>query len=287
MATPKNTPKTPKKPPVATLPVDSAEESFRKRRPAIEAVPMSETKAVTVDVQQASMVALGVHDLLHKPEHEPVIAALAKLGIIDRALIDGLADTARATWYARHKLIVASAVHTEAALPLELLEPALACRSRMRKSLEYNLEGHVKASTLLTQLRIGTGHLDLANDLLGYADMYVEHDEAIELDPKNYRATDEPLARRLSDEITTALGVTATPEQTTWKNLQARAFVLLKKHYEESVRLGQFLYYYENPDELFPSMFTASRAAPSSRDKTAEPAKAPDDAPKDPEKEPT
>lgn len=76
---------------------------------------MSDTKAVTVDVQQAAMVALSVHQLLHKPEHEPLMTALAKVRTIDIALIDGLADAARAAWYTRHKLVEGSAAEVELA----------------------------------------------------------------------------------------------------------------------------------------------------------------------------
>ena len=86
-----------------------------------------------------------------------------------------------AAWYPRHKLIVSSAAHTEAALPVALLVPALECRTRMRKTLEYNLDSNLKAAALPAQLRLGTGHLDLANDLLAYGDMYVERAEDIQL----------------------------------------------------------------------------------------------------------
>jgi hypothetical protein len=255
----------------AAVPASEAEKCFHKLQAVIAAVPLADTKPITVDVQLAASVALGVYDVLHQPEHAPVIEALAKTGTIDRHLIDGLADIARAAWYARHKVLVTGAVVSEAQLPVSLLEPALECRARMRKALEYNLEGDVQADTILAQLRLGTGHLDLANDLLGYADLYRRYNNDVVDDRKNYRDGDEALARKLADDITTALGVTGTPDQAIWKGHQSRAFVLLQKHYEEAVRLGRFLYFYEGAEELFPSLFTACRTAPAPREKPEAP----------------
>ena len=91
---------------------------------------------------------------------------------------------------------------------------------------------------------------------------------------KDYRKTDEADARRLADKILRLLGAVTTPDQTLWKNNQARAFTLLLTHYEEARRVGRFLFYYEDGDKLFPSLFSAGRTAPGPRAEkpSAEPA---------------
>jgi hypothetical protein len=88
-----------------------------------------------------------------------------------------------------------------------------------------------------------------------------------------HRHASEALARTLPAEIIRRAGVTATAEQATWKSCQARAFMLLRKHDEEAVRLATSSYHYEDAEALFPWIFTASRrAAPASREKAAAPA---------------
>lgn len=248
----------------------SAEDCYLRLQAEIDAVPLTDARPVSLDVQQAAMVGLGVHDILQRPEHRDAVQALTKLEIIDGTLVLGLADIARAAWYTRYKVLMTGAVTSEAALPVTLLDPALALRARMRKTLEYQLDDDASVQPLLAQLRLGAGHLDLANDLLGYADMYGQFTALLLRDGKNYRPTDEAEARKLSGEITRALGVGTTPEQTAWRTSQARAFFLLRKHYEEAVRLGRFLYHYEDGESLFPSLFAAVRAAPT-REKPADP----------------
>jgi hypothetical protein len=243
----------------------SAEDCFQRTKPTLDALAASDIKSPSIDVQEAAVVVLGIDGLLREPATQTKVAALVKAGLLDGQLLEDLADVARAAWFSRYRLLQVSAVHSDASLPASLVEEALSLRRRMLKTLDYNLDGDVDAMARLDAIRLGSGYLDLANDLLANADLYRERRSDIESDQKNYRKTDEADARRLADKILRLLGAVTTPEQTLWKSNQARAFTLLLTHHEEARRAGRFLFYYEDGEKLFPSLFSAVRSAPAPR----------------------
>lgn len=260
----------------------SAEDCFQRQKPALDALAASDLRSPTIDVQEAAIVVLGIEGLLREPATKAKIAALVKAGLVNGALLEELADIARAAWFSRYRLLQVSATHSEAALPISLVNDALSLRRRMLKTLDYNLDEDPDDIARLAAIHIGSGHLDMANDLLACADYYRERTSDIDHDKKNYRKTDEADARRLADKILRLLGAVTTPDQTLWKSYQARSFTLLLTHYEEARRVGRFLSYHEDGDKLFPSLFSAVRTAPGPRAEkpVAEPA-----APADPPKE--
>jgi hypothetical protein len=243
----------------------SAEDCFQRTKPALDALATNDIKTPTIDVQEAAVIVLGIDGLLREPSTKAKIAALIKSGLLDGNLLENLSDVARAAWFSRYRLLQVSATHSEAALPIALVEEALTLRRRMLKTLDYNLDDDPDAVVRLNAIRSGAGHLDMANDLLANADFYRERKSDIEHDQKNYRKTDEADARRLADKILRLLGAVTTPEQTLWKNNQARAFTLLLSHYEEARRAGRFLFHYEEGEKMFPSLFSAVRSAPAPR----------------------
>ncbi|HTN88027.1 MAG TPA: hypothetical protein VL242_30310 [Sorangium sp.] len=260
-------PKSPKKsgtPAVEPTQIHSAEAAFHRVKPDLDAIPLAGLETPRLDLQAAAVQAIGVAKALSAPELRQRIAAIAAAGALDAALLDGLESVAWATWFARHKLLLTSATHSGAALPPSLVERAYETRARMLKTLEYHLDGDAEATAQLAHLRAGSGHLDLANDLSAAADMYRKHREAIKDDKRNFRGEDEKEASALAEQILRLLGATTTPEQTLWKGYQARTAKLLFRHYDEAVRVGRFLFYYDDPEGRFPNLYTATRSAPAS-----------------------
>jgi hypothetical protein len=255
-----------------------AEIRFNERKADLDAIPLAGLEPVRIDMQAAAVQALGVAELLSRPENQAKIAALATAGLCEGDLIPRLESVAWATWYTRHKLLLASATHSEATLPEALSGRAQEVRGRMLKTLDYHLDDNATAMAQLAHIRAGSGHHDLANDLSDLAAMYRAHHDEIRHDRKKYRDTDEREARDLSQQILRLLGATSTPEQTHWKNYQARATKLLFQIHDEAIRVGRFLYFYDDPEGRFPTLFAAVRTAPAQPRAEKKPAadKAPD-----------
>jgi hypothetical protein len=243
----------------------SAEKAFHKLRPALDALARSAIRQPNFNLQEGALVSLSVHGLLDKPEVRSVVDILASTGKVDKDLVTGLADMARAAWFVRHKLDLAEAVHSDASLPVKLVGDAVETRRRMLKVLDYHLDEDPAAQRMLASIRAGHGHMDLASDLIALADMYTAHKATLSIDKKGYRAADVGHARKLADDILSTLGGPGTPESRRWRDYQARAFTLLERHHEEAIRLGRFLFWYDGGEDLFPSLFAAVRSRPAKK----------------------
>jgi hypothetical protein len=246
----------------------SAEACFERLRPAFEAVASEQIRQPNLDLQQAAVVALRIDERLREPGDRARIEAMAAAGkggraVIDLTLIDGLADVAIASWYVRSRVLLAGATHTEAQLPVTLTEQGTALRARMLKAIEYNLDHLPALMAELAVVRSGIGYQDLANDLVWAAGVYRKHKGELAIDQKSYRPDDGPLADKTAGEILRLLGKSTTAEQARWKDLQARAFTLLGKHYDEAIRVGRFLHFYDEGEAKFPTLASATRSAPA------------------------
>jgi hypothetical protein len=248
-----------------TLSPHSTEAAFDAIKPQLDALAPSAIRQPNFNLQEGALVALAAHGLLDTPEKRPIVEALAKAGVLNPELVSNLATVARAAWFVRHKLDLAEAVHSDAALPAQLVTESIETRKRMLKVLDYHLDVDPQAQSLLAGIRAGSGHIDLANDLIALADMYEDHEDEISGDKKGYRALDASNARNLADTIIATLGGSTTPETQQWRQYQARAFTLLEKNHEEAMRVGRFLFWYEYGEELFPTLFSAVRSRPARR----------------------
>lgn len=267
MALKKNSssPKNPKIPKPQLSP-HSTETAFQAVKSDLDALSRTEIRQPNFNLQEGALVALAAHGLLDTPETRAVVDTLAKAGAVNSKLVSNLATVAHAAWFVRHKLDLAEAVHSDAALPARLVAEAIDTRKRMLKVLDYHLDADIQAQNLLTGIRAGSGHLDLANDLIALADMYENYEDVIQSDKKGYRTADTANARQIADSIIATLGGSSTPETQQWRNYQARAFTLLEKHHEEAIRVGRFLFWYEGGEDLFPTMFSAVRSRPARKD---------------------
>lgn len=255
--------------PAPELTPHSTEAAFDKIKADLDALSRTEIRQPNLNLQEGALVALAAFALLDAPETRQTVEALAKTGAVNAKLIGDLATVAHAAWFVRHKLDLAEAVHSDAALPLPLVTEAIETKKRMLKVLDYHLDTDAHAQGLLTGIRSGSGHLDLANDLMALADMYEDYEKYIKIDKKSYRSSDVTNARKIADGIIANLGKSTTPETQQWRNYQARVFIMLEKHHEEAIRVGRFLFWYEGGDELFPTMFSAVRSRPARKDTNA------------------
>lgn len=258
--------KTTKKPEVSSSENNKlhvAEAAFRALQPELDAIPLAGLDPLKLDLQAAAVHALGVAEMLAEAEIRAKIVAMAKVSALNLQRVDQLEKAAWATWFVRHQLLRASAMHSEATLPTAIVEQGFELRGRMLKTLEYHLDGDAEAMAQIVHIRSGSGHLDLADDLSSVASMYHQHHDGIRHDKKNFRETDARDAQGLSAQILRLLGATTTPEQTLWKNYQLRAAKLLFQSYDEAMRVGRFLFFYDDPEGRFPTLFAATRSPAS------------------------
>lgn len=247
----------------------AGETAFAAIEAKLLALPSDRLDPVVVDVQIAAITALAIaHAITADAPLRARFEALAKAKEFDISRLDGLATTALATWFARHRYLLASATHSEAQLPASIVSIAMTLKARMLRVVEYHLGDHPVAGALVAAIRAGTGYMDLANDLVALARLYKEYAFLLEHDKKDYQAADQGLAAQAGDQIITLLGGSA-PEQRKWADRQARAWTLLNGDYAEIYAAGRYLKRADGDVEsAFPSLVAASRAA-ASRSTTA------------------
>jgi hypothetical protein len=213
--------------------------------------------SVTLDVQEATILALSVSRFLADPEPCARFALLnAKL--FDPAHVADLEPAALAASHAYVELQSARAQSTEAKLPVSLVEKSSEVKERMLECAEYLFKRHKKLAKEVASIRIGRGHRDRASDLLRLAKIYEDEKSTVEKDPLNYRADDAAKARSYAQEILTELGNAQSAEEQRCTANLARAWTLLRAAYDEVRTAGQFLYRREEPEEKFPSLYGSS-----------------------------
>ncbi|WP_437669259.1 hypothetical protein [Sorangium sp. So ce131] len=155
----------------------------------------------------------------------------------------------------------AGAFRTETKVPAGVDRQAAEVEARMQKVCEHYFDDDPELGPVVRRLSPGTGHLDRANDLLGYAEIYEAQADVMSKDPKHYRATDVADARRLAGEIMSALALVMTPRARASYELLQRAWTLLVALYFEVQTVGLCLLRYDpQRNERFPSLYAAGRA---------------------------
>ena len=212
--------------------------------------------AVTLDIQEATIIALSVSRFLADPEPRARFALL-HARVFDPAHVADLEPMALAASHAYVELQSARAQSTEAKLPVSLVEKSSEVKDRMLECAEYLFKRH-KLAKEVASIRLGGGHRDRASDLLRLARIYEDEKPTVEKDPLNYRADDAEKARSYAQEILTELGNAQSAEEQRCTADLARAWTLLRTAYDEVRTAGQFLYRREEPEKKFPSLYASS-----------------------------
>lgn len=261
--------------------LSAGEAALEQLRPRYMALAADDVARPSLDLRAASLAALGVALRLKTPALRARFEALAASGQWKLSHLDDLESLARAAWFVRHRIDAAAATRSEAQVPAKTVNDGTAVRARMRKVTEFHYDDDEKLGPLLAYLRKGTGYQDLADDLVGYAEVYKAKRAEIEATPRHYRATDHAAALRLANEILGHLGLAGTHELDALADLAARAFTLLLASYDEVCAAGRFLER-ANPDveRLYPSLWAVARGGGrASRDEPEDDRPAPSPAP--------
>ncbi|MDC3960525.1 hypothetical protein [Polyangium jinanense] len=242
-------------------------QAFEALLPRYQTMPVESLAVVNADAGLAAVAALGLAARASEPKLWARYKSLPS-SEFDAALVELLPTAAWACWYAATEDQKARTLSTEGKLPAELVQKALGIEARMQALCEYHLNDHPEVGPYLAMLRAGTGHRDLAADLLGYATVYRDHYDALKDDKKHFRATDADDAVKAAEEILANLGARLGPEARVAADHLARAFTLLLDTYEEVAATGRWLLRHEpTPEKTFPSLYSVIRSRAGGRGK--------------------
>src|SRR5262249_31169079 len=135
----------------------------------------------------------------------------------------------------------------------------------MQGVCEYHFKNDPEIRPELDRLRPGSGHRDIAGDLLGYARIYGLRADVVAKDPTNYRPTDKADAEQMAGEILALLTAAMSPKARAAYEELVASWALLCAMYDEVRAAGLFLSRRDpKAQQRFPSLFTAARLAASS-----------------------
>lgn len=227
--------------------------------PELDRLAEAELTTVRMDVEAATYAALGVVGFVSSPDVRARFARLPREEF-DVTHVDELELACFAALHALAEARAAGALETEARLPVALVTEALEVEARMQALCEYQLADDPAIKPELDRLRPGTGHRDLANDLLGYARIYELRADVVKADPKHYRADDAARARELAGAMIQKLSTAMTPRARQAFDRYVRVWTLLCLHYEEVRAAALWLWRKSSRiQERFPSLFAVGR----------------------------
>ncbi len=246
------------------MPNEFREPEFRASFLALEQrllqLPENEIIQPTLRIRESARTAIGIAEIAGSKEWRPRFQRLVRSEEWDITNLDDLAPAGQALWFIRHNLDQFAATASNAKVPPELVQSATAIRTRMRKVCEFHFDDDPVIGPKLSYLRSGVGYDDLADDLFGYASIYHQHAATLKATPKFYVSTDETQAVQVAERILTLLGYAGTKDTAHWTNLQARAFTLMIRCYDEVRAAALFLGRREPKTALlFPSLYAVAR----------------------------
>jgi hypothetical protein len=240
---------------------DDAQAFLDTYRPRLNAISSDRLEVARVDIDAVGRALLSVAALVELPSLRALYENAAKAGDF---LIENLAHLKALSFIvqlAQRKIDGAGAFATTAKIPAELDQASAELEARMQKTAEHYFQEDAEIGPILRRLSPGTGFLDRANDLLGYAQIYESKKAIVSKDPVYYRATDVADAKRLAGQILAALSADMTPAAREWYDVLRRSWTMLRPVYREVQELGlRFLRLDPQRDERFPSLFVMGRS---------------------------
>jgi hypothetical protein len=234
---------------------DRLREALAQHLPALRAIPAEKLIKPRLDIAAAGSKLLG-----HLPRYQALLPQLLALSHTNKGLIEELPTRAMAMVQAQAEYLIAST-------PPSDFPDLLARATLVRKQLLDSAPGLVAFNLLdgpgIEAVRKGSGHLDVAMDLLALAGIYRAAEKAI--------GTQSPItpafvatAQSLGDELLTALGGRDAASRDTAETtvLRDAAYTHFMESYWEARRsLDYLLGDRDEVDLILPSIFSYKRGA--------------------------
>lgn len=240
---------------------EQAKKALDALRPQLDALDPTALATTRLDLRAAALGALAAHAFVTQtPTLRARFKQLHTAGEFNLENLENLKDGAFLVLYTFTQAEAAGAFATDAKVPANLIKEGAEIEARMQALCEYRFNRDPEILPLLTQLRPGQGHRDLAMDLIGYADIYASRPKEAAADTTNYRPTDLTEARRVAGEILSHLASAQSPKARDTYDLLQRAWTWLLTVYTEVQEVGRCLLRYDpRREERFPSLFAAGR----------------------------
>ncbi|MCK6439985.1 MAG: hypothetical protein L6Q71_07265, partial [Planctomycetes bacterium] len=240
---------------------DDAQTFLDAYRPRLHAISSDRLEIARLDMDAVGRALLSVSALIEVPTLRLFYEGAAKNNEFFLENLAHLKALSFIVQLAQRKIDAAGAFMTTAKIPADMDKASAELEARMQKTAEHYFSEDAEIGPMLRQLSPGTGFLDRANDLLGYAQIYELGKDIVSRDPLYYRATDVADAKRLAGQILAALGAEMTPAAREWTDILRRAWTMLRPVYREVQELGlRFLRLDPRREERFPSLFVMGRS---------------------------
>jgi hypothetical protein len=246
---------------IDVIPPEKARLAFEDMLPLLDALTM--LRRANTGLDRAIIFAAAAGRMVQQP------AVLARFASLPAAEFDiqhvlRLEPAALATWHASLMLRSASAT-AGVKIPESVMAQATALKNLMLKVLDYNLGHDANLITDLTDIREGTGYIDLASDLARLGSHYRARAAELATDVRHYRAEDAEAAGRMAQAIHQVLGDGRDASARYWSNYLPRAWSFLVTTYDEVAAAGRWLFRHDNGEARFPSLYTIGRQRRSRR----------------------
>lgn len=176
-------------------------------------------------------------------------------------LIDHLEPYALATWAAesQYRRLEVEERAAERRPPAALLEECRTLREHLMAAGAYVFRDDDKVLEVLTDIRRGTGFLDLADDLKRIAELFTAHWPRVEGRCEVTHA-DVQRAAKLADTLLETIASPLQRQLSTWADLRLRAWTRLSRAYTEIRDAAGYLHR-KAPDKLaaYPSLHAYPR----------------------------
>jgi len=238
---------------------DEGRTALAALQPELEKIKDTELITIRVDVETALLACLAVAGYAQSPGVHAQFARLPKEHF-DMAAVDGLGQACSAALFALKAAKKSGVLESEAIIPAEIANEAAEVEGRMQPVCEYLLSDDPEIRPVLDQLRPGTGHRDLANDLIGYAEIYESRHDVVSRDPKHFRPGDAARAKVLAKAILKAISASMSHDEREAYLAYVRSWTLVYRRYEEVRAAGLWLFRADAAkDARFPSLFAVAR----------------------------
>ncbi|HEU4404369.1 MAG TPA: hypothetical protein VFS43_03670 [Polyangiaceae bacterium] len=236
---------------------DEGAAAVTRVQPEIDALPLDETRRITVHVPSAAMLALGALPKM-LALREAMVAQLVNPPL---AALDKLEDYAHAAARAHACLVLQDDGETRLR---SLLVEASPLREHLLLSAELLAKLGLLDPRIVADIRQGTGRLDTAQDLSALATLFLSAWPAVGSKTPFTRA-DIERAAKLGAELLAALGrqqqrTDGSDEPGELEEQLAKAYELFRRAYEECRRAILYLRYYEgDADQIAPPLGQSRR----------------------------